>query len=77
MSIKVSSTAGLNFMQKQAISRGDIQWELVKSQGWQCCLNCEAFSKVQSICTLNGRNQTPPPQVILLGCKDYTDDIPF
>lgn len=76
MSIKISNVSNLNKMQKNAIHKGDLQWELIQSNAWQCCLNCERFSTVKGVCTFNN-NQVPPPQVIVLGCKDYTDDIPF
>lgn len=76
MNIKLTESSGLSLMQKSAVARGDVQWQLVKDQGWQCCLNCEEFKKDTSVCMKHG-NQTPPPQVILLGCKDHMCDIPF
>lgn len=76
MSIKVIDTKGLNGLQRSVVARSDVQWELVKAQGWQCCFNCEEYKKDENICMKHG-NQTPPPQVILLGCKDHMCDIPF
>ncbi len=65
--------------QKRAVFKGDLQWEMIKSGAWQCCLNCSHFSDVRSVCTLNNINQTPPPHIISVGCKDYFDEtgIPF
>lgn len=67
---------GLTSMQRATVARGDVQWLLVKEQGWQCCLNCENFNHPKGTCFKND-NQVPPPQVILLGCKDHMCDIPF
>lgn len=76
MSIKNSNVVGLNMLQKGAVATSDIQWEMVKLHGWQCCFNCEHFIIDKAVCVLNDR-RTPPPQVILLGCKDHICDIPF
>lgn len=57
-------------------ARADMQWQFVKQFAWQCCFNCEEFNKETAQCKLNG-NQVPPPQIILLGCKDHITDIPF
>lgn len=80
MSIKVSKIrTQLTLMQQRAVYRGDIQWEMLKTGAWQSCLNCTHFNSRHQICTLNNKNQMPPPHVAAVGCQDHSDqdDIPF
>lgn len=51
------------------------QSTLVKRAIWQCCLNCLNFDKTKSICLTY--KATPPPHIIVHGCRDWEDDIPF
>jgi hypothetical protein len=51
------------------------QQTLLHKAVWRSCLNCDMFSETQGKCTKF--NALPPPHVIVNGCKDWEDDIPF
>lgn len=64
--------------------RIEFQKNIVEQHAWQTCLNCEEWSDG----TKHGDGNTypvgcikfqavPPPHVIVYGCKDYQDQIPF
>jgi hypothetical protein len=70
--------------EQNAIER--MQGFLVRSRNWRTCLNCDHFREVTVAlhtqrttykhCTI--AKQVPPPEVIVHGCKEWTnDDIPF
>lgn len=60
---------------------------LVSSGNWRTCLNCEHFTEVTVMSPNERENKTykhcglyravPPPEVIVHGCKDWQDEIPF
>ena len=58
----------------------DIQKLVVRQSGWRTCLNCINWREVPMsgqtmICGLY--KATPPPNIIVHGCRDWEDDIPF
>lgn len=55
---------------------------------WRCCVNCEYFQEVSSYnqdsiletqmkCTFYTPHQQPPVEVIVVGCEQHVDHIPF
>jgi hypothetical protein len=46
---------------------------LVKRGIWRCCVNCDFWDKNRC----SKYNAVPPPEVIVHGCRDWEDDIPF
>jgi hypothetical protein len=60
--------------------------DMVTAHVWPCCLNCMHWDKVTRF-DASGPTQvtmecgryktTPPPEVIVVGCRDYEQDIPF
>jgi len=53
----------------------DYQNFRIKETDWQCCLNCINWDKKKEECGLF--NAEPPLAVIIVGCIEYEDDIPF
>lgn len=56
------------------------QETLLKAAIWRSCINCINWQEIP----MSGRTmrcglykQTPPPNVIVNGCRDWEDDIPF
>ena len=39
------------------------------------CLNCDRWDKANSICGL--AKELPPPEIIVLGCENHQQNIPF
>lgn len=61
---------------KQA--RADLQAKLVTAQHWQSCLNCinwQGNLGMEPRCELF--KAVPPPHIIVNGCRDHENDIPF
>jgi hypothetical protein len=56
-------------------ARKVVQELIVRTQGWQCCLNCLDWDKANERC--DKFNARPPAAIIVVGCKDHTNDIPF
>ena len=46
---------------------------LMRTHTWRTCLNCDNWSQNKCI----KFKAVPPPHVIVNGCKDWEDDIPF
>lgn len=62
--------------------RIEFQNKIIRSGHWVTCLNCEHFkvhndvgNNKDDICGLF--KMRPPSHVIVNGCKDHIDDIPF
>lgn len=53
-----------------------MQREMISSGIWCCCLNCGNFSPSTG-CNLSSPVMMPPPDIIVVGCIAWTDDIPF
>jgi len=55
----------------------DHQSILIKAAIWRTCLNCDNWrlTKLGNLCALY--NVLPPPSVIVHGCQEHIDDIPF
>lgn len=60
--------------------------DMVEAHVWKCCLNCMDWRSIDRIeadgtqkkVEFCGRyNVAPPPLVIVTGCVDYEQDIPF
>lgn len=62
-----------NWNKKQIKDRISFQNNIIGSCIWQTCLNCTNFEN--EICSLCG--QTPPPNVIVVGCEVHSPIIPF
>lgn len=53
----------------------DHQQRQIDMLTWRCCANCEYFDHQQAWCK---RYQAqPPPKVIVVGCEEHLDHIPF
>lgn len=63
------------YTNQQIELRIKFQDELVEKQVWQCCLNCTEFEENSENC--KRFNARPPAYIIVSGCKDYCQDIPF
>lgn len=61
--------------QKDQRQRIDFQKNIVQTQVWATCLNCEFWEKDKGIC--DKYQAVPPPEVILLSCDDWFGEIPF
>lgn len=55
---------------------------------WRCCVNCEYFKsktiafighqeETEMQCTFYTPHQQPPMSVIMVGCENHLDGIPF
>lgn len=48
---------------------------------WKSCVNCinfhPGYKNKETPCTCMLNKQTPPPEIIVLGCEMHEDDIPF
>lgn len=56
-------------------TRVAFQRELIQSGAIHCCVNCDMFKHGQ--CTQFGEPQTPPPDVIVMGCEYWQIYLPF
>jgi hypothetical protein len=52
------------------------QKRLLDAKLWRSCLNCINWIEKPNIGCMKFR-ALPPPNVIVHGCKDWEDDIPF
>ncbi|AMW36195.1 hypothetical protein [Xanthomonas phage XAJ2] len=52
-----------------------LQDVLVKTHDWQTCLNCIHWLKRNELCEKFGGR--PPADIIVTGCIEHDDDIPF
>lgn len=69
------NTRVLDTMRLDPGTRNAFQRELITSCVFHCCLNCDMFKQNQ--CTQFGEPQTPPPEVIVMGCDHWQIYIPF
>lgn len=69
---------------KRAELQIEFQQKLINGEIWQTCLNCIYWTnpKIDKLegslaqgCTLF--KAMPPPHIIVSGCKDHENDIPF
>lgn len=50
--------------------------ELMVREGWfRSCLNCEFWQDKEEVC--RKWKVRPPAKVIVTGCEDHSDEIPF
>ena len=76
-------------LREVAAHRMDLQAKLINTQVWQTCLNCVYWYKRTIINnTVEPPTRTekqdcrlfkamPPPHIIVSGCPDHENDIPF
>jgi len=55
--------------------RIEFQHNAISFNIWQCCLNCENWNKKDKNCRLF--KAIPPVEVLVIGCEEYINDIPF
>lgn len=55
--------------------RIEFQEEAIHKHVWMCCFNCEHFA--DGTLTCNKFHAQPPAKVIVHGCRDWEDRIPF
>lgn len=63
-----------------ATHRMDLQAKLVSAQVWQTCLNCVYWHRNNTSAGDEGCdkfNAMPPPHIVVNGCPDHENDIPF
>ena len=53
----------------------ELRSEMVKQHVWQCCLNCVEYNSLEEKC--GKYNARPPLKVVIVGCKEYDEDVPF
>lgn len=51
------------------------QKDVVKMGTWQCCLSCDYWQHKDEFC--EKFKARPPADVIVTGCPEFMDDIPF
>lgn len=59
--------------------------KVVKAGLWRCCLNCEHWCEIVDAVTSTERQynhcgkyqQLPPDEIIVLGCPEHVQAIPF
>lgn len=52
--------------------------ERMIDEGWlRSCLNCDHFDKVKELCMFANYGQRPPAKIIVSGCENHSDLIPF
>jgi hypothetical protein len=51
------------------------QKSMIQTFAWNCCLNCDHWNREKQWC--NKWNVLPPLEVIVVGCEDYENAIPF
>jgi len=51
----------------------ELQKHFIASGAWTCCTVCDAWKDGK--CSLY--KEVPPPDVIIVGCKDFVPDVPF
>lgn len=51
------------------------QKDVVKMGTWQCCLSCDFWNLVPETCSKF--KARPPAEVIVVGCPEFMDNIPF
>ena len=56
-------------------ARRMVQDHAVKLGHWSTCLNCVHFHRPTAGCTLY--NQTPPLEVVVVGCPGWDQEVPF
>lgn len=61
--------------QTVAEARKVVQELCTKVQAWQCCLNCINWNARDETCAKFGAR--PPATIIVHGCRDHENDIPF
>mgnify|MGYP005849459143 CR=1 FL=1 len=56
-------------------ARIGLQEEMIRKQVWSSCLNCDDWEKKEKRCS---RFMTqPPPEVLVVGCQFWYEEIPF
>lgn len=58
----------------------EFQERLIRTGQWATCLNCEHWVEIpmsNKTMTCGKYNQTPPLEVIVVGCSEWVDKIPF
>lgn len=63
-----------NDQQHQA-QRITFQEQIIRSQNWTTCLNCEYWDKKEEQCTTFAAR--PPLTVVVVGCPEWLGEIPF
>lgn len=51
------------------------QKAMIQTFAWSCCLNCDHWNKDKLWCSK--WDVLPPLDVIVVGCEDYENDVPF
>lgn len=51
------------------------QTQDIENGKWRCCLNCMYWDKDKAGCSKF--KATPPPHIVVHGCVEHEDDIPF
>jgi len=62
------------YTQNQLELKIKLQDKMVAAYVWQTCLNCSNFLKDETCDLFKAR---PPAYIIVSGCKEYEQDIPF
>lgn len=59
---------------KRAELQIEFQQKLINGEIWQTCLNCLSWNGEKGCMMFKAM---PPPHIIVSGCKDHENDIPF
>ncbi|WVW77207.1 hypothetical protein Bhz54_00036 [Stenotrophomonas phage vB_SmaS_Bhz54] len=61
--------------QQHQAQRIEFQEQIIRSQNWTTCLNCEYWDKKEEQCTTFAAR--PPLTVVVVGCPEWLGEIPF
>jgi hypothetical protein len=57
----------------KAEAKIELQAVVLRVGAWQCCLNCLSWDGNRC----DKFKAVPPPHIIVNGCRDHEDEIPF
>lgn len=61
--------------QQQQAQRIEFQKRVILHHNWATCLNCEYWDAAKEHC--EKFDAKPPLEVVVVGCNDWIEDIPF
>lgn len=60
---------------KQRVHMIKLQNDLIRAGSIPTCTNCEHWDKIKQLCTR--WKMLPPAEVIVTGCEEWINEIPF
>lgn len=65
----------MNMRQQHQQQRIEFQRNIIDSQHWATCLNCDYWDEKQGVCAKY--RERPPLAVVVVGCQEWEGMIPF